>query len=735
MHDQERRTSAIKVVIALCAASCAAAHAADDNGAGDSLQEVTVTAAKLRPLDQFTPTGSRLGLSQQELPATLDVIDADEMIGRGFTSVEQAVDSQAGIISGGSPGDQMQFSMRGFTGDQITQLRNGLYIGPANMTNRPENSFNVASVEILKGPASVLYGQGAIAGAVNVVDKGPSFGTPSMDGLASYGSFGTTALGFGGSTHIDDTIAFRLDVSRTSTQGYVENAPAYSNEVTGAATWKITPDLQLQVTMDYLQDSPSGYYGTPLVPVSFATDPLKGVITSSSVAIDAPTRFINYNVSDAHIGSTQEWPHLLLTWQPSDAVTVENYAYYLHAFRSWFDAETYTFSLDEPGYLGIPRIDRDRFFVKHQQNMLGDQGSLAYSHDIFGIANKTVVGFDYSHLNFIRTRGFPDNDSVDPFEPSPGIFNSDYPTPISGAKSPTYWNDYSGFFEDVLSLMPQLKLVTGARYDQLALNRENYNFDGTFNASTSFRQTYITASERVGIVYDVTRDLTPYASFSTAADPPSENNIFLVNANNAYSLSHSWQAETGIKGRFLDGMGDFTGSVYEIKRDNILTETAVDTLTNVGSQSSRGLELTGDIKLTANWTVSANGAYTDSYFGSFTDPNTGLSDSGHQPADIPRWTANVWTSYGNIAGLPLEVGGGMRYIGKRYADNGNSLILNDYALFDFYGSYHITPGLLVTARVNNAFDKAYVQWADIYYPPEVMLGAPRYVELSLVMKY
>src|ERR1700716_1713495 len=163
-----------------------------------TLDTVTVTAAKLRSLEQFTPTGSRLGLSAQDLPASLDVIDNDEMLGRGFINVQEAADSQAGVTSGGSPGDQSQFSMRGFTGNQITVLRNGLYIGPSNMTTRDQNSFNVGSVEILKGPASVLYGQGAIAGAVNVVDKAPSFGASQIEGLASRGSLQKTNVGIGG---------------------------------------------------------------------------------------------------------------------------------------------------------------------------------------------------------------------------------------------------------------------------------------------------------------------------------------------------------------------------------------------------------------------------------------------------------------------------------------------------------------------------------------------------------
>src|ERR1700746_4000591 len=177
------------------------AEAADADAAAnqaEELQTVTVTAAKVRSLEQFTPTGSRLGLSAQELPATLDVIDNDEMLGRGFINVQQAADSQAGVISGGSPGDQSQFSMRGFTGNQITVLRNGLYIGPSNMTTRDQNAFNVASVEILKGPASVLYGQGAIAGVVNVVDKAPSFNAQQIEGMASTGTFGSVNVGLGG---------------------------------------------------------------------------------------------------------------------------------------------------------------------------------------------------------------------------------------------------------------------------------------------------------------------------------------------------------------------------------------------------------------------------------------------------------------------------------------------------------------------------------------------------------
>ena len=83
-------------------------------------------------------------------------------------------------------------------------------------------------------------------------------------------------------------------------------------------------------------------------------------------------------------------------------------------------------------------IDRDRFFIFHEQALYGDQMDATYKDMLFGHANTFVLGADYSHLNFVRSRGFPNGDSVDPFNPSPGLFG-----PIVPRASPTRWNDYA----------------------------------------------------------------------------------------------------------------------------------------------------------------------------------------------------------------------------------------------------------------------------------------------------
>lgn len=729
--------AAFGVVIVNALAIRTASSAAADPTTPDKLEAITITAAKVQSLAQFTPTGSRLGLSAQELPASLDVIDNDEMLGRGYFNVQQAADSQSGVTSGGSPGDQSQYSMRGFTGNQITVLLNGLYIGPSNMTTRDQNAFNVGSVEILKGPASVLYGQGAIAGVVNVVDKAPSFGRPELEAMASSGSFNTTNVGIGGTTHVGETFAIRADVSRSATGGYVARDPSNTTEATVTALWKASSKLAVQLTVDWLEDNPSQYYGTPLLPTSFATQPLTGVISSSNgLALDQRTRFINYNVSDATINSQQAWPQLLVKWTPTDKITVQNFTYYFHAHRVWDNSETYQFTtVDLNGNpLPSPLINRDRFYVFHQQNLIGDEGSATFKGSLFGRANTFVGGFDYSHLNFNRIRGFPNNDLVDPFNPSPGLFGPLLqPGELTARQSPTHWNDYAGFFEDVLDLSAPLKLVTGGRYDRLALVRQNFNTSGG-EIPNGFDETYSSTNWRVGLVYDINQYVTPYLSWTTGRDPPGSNNIFLVNApEGTHALSSSRQFETGIKARSPTGTADATFAIYDIKKSNLLVQTGQEAQASA-SQSSKGLELAANFKISANWTVSANTAYTDSVYTAFTDPSTGNSYADVQPANIPRWTGNLWTSVRRVADLPLEIGGGVRYIGNRPGNTANTLILDKYALVNAYVSYEVKPGVLITARVNNLFDKAYAQWADIYYPSELMLGEPRYWELGVFVK-
>ena len=720
-----RRTlgGAVALLALATAHSVCAQEAAPQNTPEDS-DEITVTGWKLRQLDLKSSTASRLGLSLREIPATVEQIGSGEILTRGFRSVEEATVSLPGITSGGTPGSPSLFSMRGFTADQITVLKNGLYLGPANMINRPGNTFNIQGIDVLKGPGSVLYGQGAIGGAVNVVSKVADFDRNSFQALASYASFETFSGGIGGNKILSDTVAARVDASYHRSAGFVDNTPADSFNITGSLLWKPSSDLSIEFAMDYLKDNLSEYFGTPLVPGSFGTQPLTSVLSAADGrVIDRRTRFVNYNVADARISSWQVWPRINLTWTPSESVTVTSKSYYFHAEREWVNAEQFVFNT------GTQQIDRDRFFVFHNQDLTGTQLAASFKHSLFGMENTFLLGVDYSHLDFVRSRGFPDGDSVNPFNPAIGSFG-----PLVKRVSPTRWDQAALFMEDVLSLTPKLKLVTGLRAERMWLTRENFNAAGNFVAASSFKRTYKPFNARVGLVYNVASNITTYASYSSGKDPVGSN-IFLVNAGQNFDLSSSRQFEVGLKADAAGGRATFTIAAYDIERKNILTLVGTDTLSNVGSQRSRGIELSAQGKITNNWTLIGSVTYVDAKYGQFVDPNFGINASGKTPPNVPQWTGSIWTTVRNVGGLPLELGGGLRYVDDRFANTANSIVLKDYILGIVYGSVEVSDNITLTGRVNNVFNKAYAQWGDIFYPDQVTLGEPRRFEISALARF
>ncbi|MYD69437.1 MAG: Plug domain-containing protein [Acidobacteria bacterium] len=104
-------------------------------------------------------TTSKLGLTAMEVPASLNVIDSSVMEARGYPRISDAVETTPGVVVGQNPAAPSSFSMRGFTRSQITVLRDGIWLGPANMVMRPQNTFNLDRVEVLRGPSSVLNGR------------------------------------------------------------------------------------------------------------------------------------------------------------------------------------------------------------------------------------------------------------------------------------------------------------------------------------------------------------------------------------------------------------------------------------------------------------------------------------------------------------------------------------------------------------------------------------------------
>jgi len=709
------------------------------------MQSITVTAdtALLQP----ETTGSRLGLTPLETPAAVFEITPDTFVKRGYDQVEDAVDSLPGVVSGGSPADPSQFVVRGFVGNYVTMLRDGIYVGPANMVTRSENAFNLQSVDLLSGPSSVLYGQGAVGGTVNVITKKPAFAPFSIDAYSSFGSFNTITEGIGAGGQITKTTAFRSDLSYYQSNGYVINANPKNLNGTGSLVYTPRKTLTFLLALDVMKDDLTSYYGTPYVSAAFGTDPLKGVLSSTTgQVIDARMRYNNYNTIDSVHNSSTYQPSLTITWQPTPNLTITDQAYYYHAARNWRNAETYVFvaagAVDGNGNIApANEIERDRFHVYHNQQLPGDSLNAVYFHTLFGLKNTFSAGYEFYNISFLRSRGFPNAnfaDFVDPIHPVQGLYATGDAGDFPSRLAPTKITDNAVYAEDALNVTSKLTVVTGIHFENFYLDRLNFSQSGAPQTSLDFSGNYHPFDVRVGAIYSLFKGLNAYGQFSTAKTPPGSN-IFLVNASPAptppFQLSGAKAGEVGLKEAFPKGFGEMTLALYDISVNNILTANQGTgsnpaASSDNGQQRSKGVEFSTILHPVHLVDVNFNTAYTHARYGYFSDPNFGLVDTGNIPADVPATTSNLWADIRKIGGVPLEVGAGLRFVGGRYADNANQTQLYNYTTVDIYATYHLKDRFDFSARGKNLFNKAYASFTDINYPSEVILGAPRSYMLS-----
>ena len=705
---------------------------------------VTGTRSELG-LAEETATGSRLGLRAIDIPASIDVVDSAVMEARGYQRLSDAVETMAGVLAGHNPAAPSSFSVRGFTRSQITVLRDGIWLGPSNMVMRPQNTFNLDRVELLRGPSSVLNGQGAVAGTINALTKQaePTV-APEWNGLFSYGRFNTYQTAIGVNGPISDSLWYRFDVSRYGSDGYVDRMNPSSSNVTGSLLWRPGPRADLRFSIDYLNDDVGSYFGTPLLPVAAVRDPLDVITTTTGEGIDARTRFLNYNVEDAVNDSSQLLLRADAEVRLSDHVTLRNTVYGFNAERNWQNAEGFPYCtavVDVCTAAGEIQRYYGYFFVDHDQQMFGDRAHLDIRTPIGAIENRATVGFEASTLDFERGRGFrrriplAPGDAVDVFNPVPGTYGQ---RELRGI-SPTYIDSWAFFAEDSLPVHGRVRLTGALRYEAMDLERVNLDAAGAVEPS-GFARAFRWWSWRAGAVVNLRSDLVAYGQFSNAKDPVNAN-ILLVNANQDFDLTDARQWEVGLKADIDGGRTEITAAWFDIERDDILERFALDSATTIGGIESRGLELAVSSRPTGDTRIGASLAFTDA---AFLPSANFLQLAGNTPPNVPTAIGNLWGSYRNIGGTPVEAGATVRVVGDRQANNANTIMLNGYVTADAYVALDL-DAVRVTFNVDNLTDRAYASWSDIFYlgqtdpsfiyANQVMLGAPRTYSVMLHVRF
>ena len=653
-----------------------------------------------------TPTtaGSRLNLTAMETPASVESLSGEQVRARGDRSVQDAVSRSTGISRTGTPGDGgTSLQARGFTGQSsVMQLYDGnrMYTGMGTVTF-PVDTWSVQRVDVLRGPASVLYGEGATGAVVNVIPKKPFEGEIENHLRLGYGSYDSQQQAFDSGGSLSDTLSYRLNLNRLRSNGWIDRGDSSSDFISAALRWQATDDLAFTLAHDYGDQRPQNYFGTPLI---------NGRLRDS-------LRNRNYNVHDDQQHYNDQWTRLSTDWQINDAVSTSNELYYLKANRRWQNAENYNFDtttqqLSRSGYFGIG----------HQQEQIGDRQTFTFKHSLFGLDSQTVTGIDYNRIRFQLNSNSPFNDvlpdgqALDLYHPQPGYFESANPY---RDQFDSTTKQMSVFAENRTQLSERWSLVTGVRRDYVHIDRNNLIDDSQSD------KTLTGNNWKAGLVFALTPETSFYAQVATSTDGIG-GLISLSPSQQQYDLSTARQTEVGMKQLFWDQRGEFTLAAYRIVKKKLLTDDPGNpTLKQqVGQQSSNGLEASLDLQLSHAWQLQANAAIVKARYDDFSEVVNGqtLSYNGNRPVDVPRRTANLWLN--KKLSDDLKAGAGVRYVDARYADMANRNELPSYTVVDATLSWQALRNTTLGLQLNNLFDRQYAQ-SQYNAGQQWILGEPR----------
>ncbi len=667
------------------------------------LPTVEVTADAVEDglgLNQHSTGGSRTGIAMQDLPASLEQVDEQTQRQRGDYGVTEAVVRSTGLTAIGNGGNGgLAFSARGFAGvNSVGVAEDGLRLGVASgSVTYPNDAWGYERIEVLRGPASIVYGSGTAGATINAVRKQPSR-EASREALVGIGQHGTARVGLGATGGIGETASYRVDVYGHYTDGERDLGRAKGGKLMSTLRLQPDSDLRFELLADLSDQRPERYFGTP---------------TANGRVVES-LRDENYNAGDSVIRYEDRRLRARAEWKAAAGLTLRDEAYYFKADRHWKNIESYSYN---PLAGTVARSDY--LELRHDLEQIGNRLEAA----IQAGAHNLALGWEVSSASFTHSNNSPYGgaSTVSATDPVHGVWASPDPTL---PKFDTDTTQHAFYLEDAWQLTDDWLLLAGVRRDLYDVSRTE------LVSGTPFDKTLGSTAWRLGLTHHFSAATSVYGQISEGSDPVTS--ILTLNlANRNFDLTSARQAEAGIKQRIGNGLGEWTAAVYRIEKDDIITRDPVTPSISVqgGSQHAQGLELSAVLVPAPNWRLEGNYALLSAEFDELIEAG-GANRAGNRPSNVPQQVANLWAHY-RLDAWQLSLGG--RYVGKRYGDNANTTTLPSYVVADAALSWQIDSRTTLRALGRNLADKVYANAA--YGGNQYVLGEGRRMELVAEFKF
>ncbi|UFP97057.1 TonB-dependent siderophore receptor [Gloeobacter morelensis MG652769] len=627
----------------------------------------------------------------------MQVIPRQVIDDQGAIRITEALRNVSGVSFGTGAGRTDTFVIRGFAANQF---QNG-FLDDFNASISFRESANIERIEVVKGPASVLFGRAEPSGIINLITKQP-LNKPyaALDFTIGSYSFYRPTLDLSGPLTADGALAYRLNLAYEDAGSFREGLPtARRIFVAPVLRWRLGPDTTLTFEGEHLRDSPRPYD--------------QGLVAVGDGVAAVPfTRYIG-NPGSLDINQSRVYAILEHRFEPS---------------LSMRTALRYTALRDQPTPYN-PLTGAGQVLADNRTALIGQtsndgrtfetyfmQNDLTWKFNTGSVGHTALFGLEFGRLG-LRTL----------FDSSPGgtldIFNPVYPVDNFGAPqrvsdSISRIGTFGVYLQDQIALFENVQLVLSGRYD--TYSADDFNFLRQTQTAT-YAEAF---SPRVGLLYQPASNVSLFANFSQSFTPvtglSATGTPFLPQRGTGY--------EVGAKAELAGGRLFANLALYDIAKRNILTADPANPLFSiqVGEQQSQGIEFDIAGERLPGWNVIASYAYTDAHVS-----QDNVVAVGNLLPNAPLHSGSFWTTYrfrpeSALSGLGFGLG--VFAAGERTGDLQNSFTLPGYARTDA-AVYYAQGNFRSALNFKNLFDVRYFPGADLR--TRIAVGQPFTVQATI----
>lgn len=667
---------------------------------------------------EYQTTATKSTLPLRETPQSISVITRDSIEARQSFDLSSALELSAGVIggsktfAGNSPRTGERFTLRGQELDSSRDIRiDGFSAGG------DRNNFDLAPferVEAVKGPSSMLYGQGSLGGFINMVRKKPQ-AEPMLRVSAQAGSYETfrTEIDAAGALDADKRVRGQATVAYEDSGSFIDGVESQRAVLAPSLEWLIDDRTRVLAQLIYQDDEfiPSlgialRQEGNELVPPNVPRSFFFGVPSteeSTASGLHATVK-LERELSDRWLAALQ-----------------------LHHSRNRLMgiSDSYGYGLDDAGNTNLYAS-----WVAHDNDNWAGELRLEGRFDAFGREHQLLVGIERNRLDARAWGGYTSGPIG-----TANIYDGSLATAprIPGASLPNAYNGRTDgsnaaiYGQVFLSVLDRTKLLLGARYDRAKLKNVFNDVSDTGDDTMDKKEPTI----RIGVVQDLTSHLTGYAVYAQSFNP-----VLELSRNGILDPETGEGFELGLKGEWFDGRLAATAAVFRQKLDNRpIPEPRPEDEEEPPNGNffiSGGLERTDGIELEVvgtplpGWTVGAASAWLDAEYIDPLDPNFGKT-----PGGTVKRQSSLYTSYelqgGTLKGLGF--GATLVSVGDRIVLTDENLFVDGYERVDLHAFYNGLPRWNFSLLVRNVTDETYIERPNSAFLYSHFFGAPRSVLL------